>query len=192
MNPTDEYSEFVAHPRFGRTPRFTRVRPGQALPGYSLAPHHARGIIEGTAVAADLGRQCPSTIPALYYFDLKRACLDCGRPFIFFAEEQKHWYETLGFVLDADCVRCADCRRKQHRLDRWQRRFEELFHHAERSVDEQLEMAEISLDLIQAGVFHPRQLERVRMLLNRIPEEESKRIKQRCEDIRQRLKMIES
>lgn len=192
MNPTVEYSDFVAHPRFGRTPRFSDVRPGHAPPGYSRTVFHSRGIIEGTAVAADLERQCPSTVPALFYFDLKRVCLDCGRPFLFFAEEQKHWYETLGFVLDADCVRCTDCRRKQHRLERRQRRYEDLFHREERSVDEQLEMAETCLDLIQAGVFHQRQLERVRMLLNRIPEGESKRIKQRCEGIRQRWKMLEA
>ena len=34
-----------------------------------------------------------------------------GAPFVFSAREQKHWYETLGFRLDASAVRCLPCRR---------------------------------------------------------------------------------
>ncbi|MBK9967459.1 MAG: zinc-ribbon domain-containing protein [Holophagales bacterium] len=50
-------------------------------------------------------------IPRYFYVDLDRTCRDCGAPFVFSAREQKHWYETLGFRLDANAVRCLPCRR---------------------------------------------------------------------------------
>ena len=39
-----------------------------------------------------------------HYFDAKRVCRKCERPFLFFAEEQKYWYEDLRFPLEADCL----------------------------------------------------------------------------------------
>ena len=45
------------------------------------------------------------------------------RNFIFFALEQKHWFEELGFYVDADCVRCTECRANEnevkHRFQRY-------------------------------------------------------------------------
>jgi hypothetical protein len=103
----DEYANYVEHPRYGRGPRFTGLQPGAIPLGYRRTIYHDEGLIEGTAIAADLDWQSWSPVPVLYYFDLKRTCADCARPFLFFAEEQKYWYETLGFDLSADCVRCV-------------------------------------------------------------------------------------
>ena len=111
----------------------------------------------------------PATVPVTHYFDAKRECADCGKPFIFFAAEQKYWYEELGFPLESDCVRCVVCRKKQQGLELNRQRYEELFHVQERTSAQNLEMAEYALSLVEAGVFGKRQLERVRATLKKVP-----------------------
>jgi hypothetical protein len=91
------------------------------------------------------------------------------KAFIFFAAEQKYWYEELGFPLESDCVRCVACRKKQQGLELNRQRYEELFHVQERTLEEDLEMAECALSLVEAGVFGKRQIERVRSTLNKAP-----------------------
>jgi len=187
-----DYSNYVEHPRYGRGPRFTGLRPRDVPAGYRLTTCFSKNKIGGTAIEANLDRQAYSPVPVLYYFDLKRECVECAKPFIFFAEEQKHWYETLGFVLDADCVRCVDCRSRGHDLERKRRRYEELFHLDQRTVGEILEMAECSLTLIEHGVFHRRQTERVRMLLNSLSSDGDVVDQRRYKETRERLCRIEN
>ncbi len=187
-----DFSNYVEHPRYGRGPRFTDLRTHSVSPGYRLTTYISENKIDGTAVEADLERQASSPVPVLYYFDLKRKCVECGRPFIFFAEEQKYWYETLGFVLDADCVLCIDCRNRKHGLERQRRRYEELLRCDSRTVDETFEMAECSLSLIENGAFHPRQTERVRMLLNSLPDDRDETTERRYNHIRQRVMRLEA
>jgi hypothetical protein len=182
-----EYTPYVEHPRYGRTPRFTDLQPGAIPSGYRRTIYHDVGLIEGTAVESDLDCQSFSPVPVLYYFDLNRTCADCARPFLFFAEEQKYWYETLGFDLGADCVRCVECRSKLHGIEKQRRRYEALFHVQSRSIEENLGMAQCCLSLIQAGLFNRRQTERVRMLLNNIPENQGPDVVIRCEAIRRAL-----
>ena len=59
-----------------------------------------------------MSRQSPAMVPVTHYYDVTRTCRDCDRPFIFFAQEQKHWYEQLGLPLEADCAR-RDGERRQ-------------------------------------------------------------------------------
>lgn len=186
------YSEYVEHPRYGRGPRFTDLCLRKPPLGYRLATYVSDDVIEGTAIEADLKRQTPSPIPVLYYFDLSRKCIDCGRPFIFFAEEQRYWYETLGFVLDSNCIRCIDCRNRRHDLERKCRRYEELLHQPDRTVDELIEMAECTLSLIENGLFHVRQAERFRMLLNRLSDSHDDCVVQSRRRIRERVLAIEA
>lgn len=104
---------------------------------------------------------------ASHYFDEKRVCRACGRKFIFFAEEQKHWYEELGYSLDADCVECVPCRKANQGHRRLQRKYEEICAKEVRTDQETLDMAETGLELMDAGMFGPQGLDRVRMWLNR-------------------------
>jgi len=187
-----DYSNYVEHPRYGRGPRFTGIQPREVPPGFRLTTYLSKNKIGGTAVEANLDQQTFCVVPVLYYFDLKRDCVDCGRPFIFFAEEQKHWYETLGFVVYADCVRCVECRSRGHDLERKRRRYEELFHREQRNIQETLEMAECSLALIDHGVFHHRQAERVRMLLNSLPDDRDDAVERSYKEIQERLNRIDS
>jgi hypothetical protein len=164
-----KYAKYVEHPRFGRSPRITGLNPQSDLTtGKPFLHWNATNRIPNTAVEADLSRQSRATVPVTHYYDVDRKCRDCGEPFIFFAQEQKHWYEELGLPLEADCVCCVPCRKRQQGIARKRERYEELFHILERTVEENLEMAECCLSLIEEGVFHAGQTQRVRQLLKRV------------------------
>jgi hypothetical protein len=49
--------------------------------------------------------------PDLAYVDQNLSCDRCGEDFIFSKEEQRHWYEDLGFVIMSHPKQCAPCRR---------------------------------------------------------------------------------
>ena len=166
------FREFVTHPRYGQGPRITGLDPENdfATGRVFLHWHSPAGVrIPYTAIPADVSRQMPATVPVTHYFDAKRQCADCGRPFIFFAAEQKHWYEELGFPLESDCVRCVVCRKKQQGHEWHRQRYEELCHVPARTPEENLELAECAVSLIEAGVFGRRQIERVRSTLKKVP-----------------------
>lgn len=200
-----EYAKYVDHPRYGRRPNYTDLNPDALAPQVHLRPDRMTYSVEifrlyideinsipNTAVEADLTRQTAATIPVSHYFDVERICRDCRRPFIFFAEEQKHWYEDLGFGLDSDCVRCVECRKRQQGLARKRERYEELFHVPNRTTDEALEMADCCLSLIEASTFHSRQTERVRMLLNRIPSRRDSKTQALCNSLLTRVRAVEN
>lgn len=210
----EEYADYVEHPRFGKAPRFTGIDPDpdssavrlhwnahyytqaqldemERLLGWQPSfPEDGTGMVRGTAVAADLSKQTPATVPVTHYYDIDKICRRCGNRFIFFAQEQKHWYEELGFPLEADAVRCAPCRKRLQQIARNRERYEQLFHLPDRSAEETLEMADCCLTLIEEAVFHSRQTQHVRMLLKRVPDE--RRTDQRYLDLTARLARIEA
>lgn len=209
----EEYADHVEHPRYGKAPRFTGLDPNPNSSSVQLHwntryftqgqlgamerflgwcptfPEDGTRMVRGTAVESDLSRQTPATVPVTHYYDIDKVCRDCRRRFIFFAEEQKYWYEELGFPLEADAVRCPPCRRRLQHIARARDRYEQLFHVPSRSLDEALEMADCCLTLMEEAVFHKRQTERVRMLLNCVPEE--RRSDGRFLDLTGRLRAVE-
>jgi len=162
-----DFRKFVEHPRYGKGPHVTGLNPrGDFATGVFLNWHSPEEVrIPGTAIAADLSRQTQATLAVTHYFDTKRRCADCGQSFLFFAAEQKYWYEDLGFPLDSDCVRCVPCRKKQRGLDLQRQRYEELFHVHERTSEQNRDLALSALSLIESGAFGKRSLERVRSVL---------------------------
>lgn len=194
MARADEYSQFVTHPRYGRRPRITGLNPETDYGGDVFLHWHSppECRISNTAIRADLSRQAPATVPVSHYFDVKRQCRDCGRPFIFFAEEQKFWYEELGFGLESDCVRCVPCRKKQQGIAQARARYEELFHIPYRTIEQNLEMAECCLGLMEASVFHKKQFQRVRMLLHQLPSELSQGTRAKFNNLYARLLALEA
>lgn len=184
MTDTSRYSEFVEHPRYGRGPRLTTL----VVKGTVYLGWRTKYLIPNTAVKADISKQKPATFHFTHYYDQQRRCLDCDREFIFFALEQKYWYEELGFGFDSDCVRCVPCRQKQQGHEWNRRQYEDLFHTEQRSSDQTLTMAECMLELIENKIFTPKQTQRIRMLLNQLPEEFQA---ERVRAVRRRLKAIE-
>ena len=163
----NDYANYVEHPRYGRVPRFTGLDPDQSSLGWHT---DKRQMVPGTAVRADVSRQSHALFPATHYYDVDTVCRDCGRRFIFFALEQKYWYEQLGFPLEVNAVRCIACRKRMHHLAYARKRFEELSHVPARNLEQTLKMADCCLRLIEQSIFHTRQTQRVRMLLNQVPQ----------------------
>lgn len=190
----DDYREFVPHPRYGRRPRITGLNPETDYGGdVFLHWHSPRACrIPNTAIAADLSRQSPATVPVTHYYDVRRQCRECGRPFIFFAAEQKYWYEELGFALEADCVACVDCRKKQQGIERTRRRYEELFHVTDRTVEQDLELVDCGLSLIESAVFHKKALPRLRTILNTLASSSDDKAQAGSEALRARLRALET
>ncbi len=194
MAPVDKYAQYVTHPRYGQRPRVTGLNPKEDYGGdvflHWASPKECR--IPNTAIPANRSRQAPATVPVTHYFDVKRKCRDCGKPFIFFAEEQQYWYEELDFGLESDCVRCVPCRKRQQGIGYKRERYEELFHIADRTIDQNLEMADCCLALVEEAVFYRRQLQRARMLLKSAKRELSENTRNRFDDLWARLLLLEA
>ena len=174
--------DYVDHPRYGREPRITGVNAilgAKSLVGSFTFWFFGKGmtlhwrlmfnpdtLIQGTGVQADMTKHGNTSSFVTHYFDEKQTCATCGRKFIFFAEEQKHWYEELGFNLSAACDECVECRKRSQGLRRRQRRYEELHAIERRTDDEHLEMAEVALELREAKVFGTHVVEKVRGALH--------------------------
>lgn len=162
-----DYSDFVEHPRYGQRPRFTGLDVTDSPDGQVYCHWHSPvGVrVPNTAVVADVARQRPATLHVTHYFDAKRVCRKCGRPFLFFAEEQKHWYEALEFPLEADCVDCVPCRKDEQQLRLIRQKYEALSRETARTEADTLELVECGVLLVESCVFSVKALPKLRGLL---------------------------
>lgn len=183
---TDEYDDYVEHPRFGREPHITGLNPKNGRRGVWLHWRSPDSNVPDTAIAADLSKQVQSTVAVTHYFDAKRQCRDCGRMFLFFAEEQRYWYEELKFPLDSDCVRCVECRHSERQLANQRQRYESLLPRTDRSEEETLELIDCAVTLIEHSIFGPRTIQRVRTLLNSIPKDSKVRSRAKFQNLKAR------
>jgi hypothetical protein len=149
---------------------------GHALPD-NIVPHPRFGLAFSpeTVIPADLTRQNFTAVPILRYADRLLKCRNCRRPFVFFAREQKYWYEDLRFNISARCVRCPVCRRSEHRLRRRFQRYSLLVRRDDLSDPELATLVGDAVWLYEAGILEDEQrLRRLKNLaLARIPEEQA-------------------
>lgn len=89
--------------------------------------------------------------PALVYGPLEKRCRDCGVDFVFTAEEQRHWYETLGFFLDSTAVRCSSCRTKRRKLEQARRAWELALKGVDSTAKSHVAVVEAGLTLLERG-----------------------------------------
>jgi hypothetical protein len=169
-SPAAGYSGFVEHPRYGKGPRFTGLDVTDSPDGTVYCHWHSPVSVRvpGTAVVADVARQRPATLHVTHYFDAKRVCRKCERPFLFFAEEQKYWYEDLEFPLEADCLECAPCRKDEQRLGLVRQKYEALLRETARTEADTLELVECGVLLVESSVFSVKVLPKLRGLLKTI------------------------
>lgn len=164
----ERFADFVPHPRFGTGPRYTDLNPTQPFPHTSI-PWNSRDSelrIVGTAIAADPSRQVSRPVQRTHYFDIIRTCRDCQRQFLFFAEEQKFWYEDLQFAPESEAIRCCECRAKKRKHPSPQARYSVLAGLKSRTLDESEEMLTLLLELIEQGRFSSKHTNKARQLLN--------------------------
>jgi hypothetical protein len=66
------------------------------------------------AMKADVTKQKFKACEPYYaYFDEELSCQKCRKTFVFTRQEQKHWYERLGFWVWSRPVNCKACSRKK-------------------------------------------------------------------------------
>jgi putative zinc ribbon protein len=161
---TKPKAPFVPHPRYGAE----SVASGVTVPEAEILRGHWRyerdSIFPESVLIADASKQNYSVLPIKYYVDVRKQCRSCERRFIFFAREQKHWFETLKFYIDADCVLCPDCRRTSQTIRRRLKRYSELFRKPRRSIEELRLLVEDATYLLEREVL--RDLDRLRQLKN--------------------------
>ena len=186
------YADDVLHPRFGRGPRLTGLDPTEDLEAGRnfgwLSTADER--IPGTAIEADLSRQSPATVAVTHYFDRRRRCIDCKKHFIFYAAEQKYWYETLQFYIGADCIRCVSCRAATRLKDNTKLRYERLLQQQVKSPEDYLLLAKLGMDLFDLGLFGQRSVQKIQWYLNRICEQSTIRAGEEFADVNRRSRRL--
>jgi Probable zinc-ribbon domain len=103
-----------------------------------------------------------------HYSDLDRQCRRCKRRFIFFAAEQKYWCEELKFPDCSEARECVECRKALQDILEMRKRYEDLVKTRVRTEAQTMELVESAASLIEAGVFSPKGIPRLRGFLNRI------------------------
>ncbi|MCG8315269.1 MAG: zinc-ribbon domain-containing protein [Pseudomonadales bacterium] len=145
------FKDYVDHPRYGDKPIYS----GEKYSLEEILRAHWRysedSIFLETAIKADIEKQNFSIYPRSIYVDIQKRCESCGKWFLFFAKEQKYWYETLGFYIDADCVKCVNCRKKEQEIKYLMNRYAELVKVSERTKAQTKELKNIALELFQQG-----------------------------------------
>jgi hypothetical protein len=110
--------KFIQHPLFGKVPliRHSGVGfEGRLYEWWEYDPNYQPSLPRG-AVRGDVRKQVYCTahnMPKYFYVDEDGECIQCGRSFVFRAEEQKYWYEILKFNFSSIPIRCVDCRRQR-------------------------------------------------------------------------------
>jgi len=142
---------YVNHPRYGNTP----TNSGNNYPlekvvdGYWA--YKAHNIFAESAIRADEKKQNYAIFPRAYYVDQEKKCIACDRWFLFFAEEQKYWFEELKFYIDADCVKCVECRKSDQVIKQKALRYQELLSKSDRTQQETNRLKELAQELMELG-----------------------------------------
>lgn len=145
--------QYVPHPRYGAAPCPSGARIPEKELRHGFWRLSGDTIFPETALVAQTEKQNYAVFPRKYYVDVLRNCITCRRPFIFFAREQRYWFETLRFFVDADCVQCPDCRRESKAIQRRLRRYSDLFAKNRATPKELMFLVDDAIYLLEHGVL---------------------------------------
>lgn len=142
---------YVNHPRYGNKPIISGCNYSRDEIEKSHWHYSSLKYFPETAIPANIEKQNDAIYPRSIYVDIEIKCELCHRLFIFFAKEQKHWFENLGFWIGAHCTRCIDCRRKDHEIKSFQMGYQELVNKKNRTKKETKRLKKFALELYQLG-----------------------------------------
>ncbi|WP_040554686.1 zinc-ribbon domain-containing protein [Rheinheimera sp. A13L] len=142
---------YVNHPRYGNLPipsefSFTADEIEKGHWRYSTLRY-----LSNTAIPADTSKQYFAIYPRSIYVDIEEQCELCGRLFLFYALEQKYWFEKLQFWIDAHCTRCITCRQKNQNVRKMQKCYQELMKKVIKTERETTQLKAVTLELYQLG-----------------------------------------
>ena len=150
------FDNFVDHPRYGKSPHSTGLNPdGKTGSGAFMHWHSPKECrIPNTAFAANGSQQNAGMGYVTHYFDVTKKCVDCNRMFLFFAKEQRFWYEILKFNLSANCIRCVECRKPVRGSESLRKRYDQLANTADISESDSLELAAFSVSVTNGNLLN--------------------------------------
>ena len=169
MRRLDVPRTFMDHPRYGDQPivsgeGWSEAEVRRAHWSYARVNWDEKVLFPETAIRANPCRQRTDYGWRTLYVDIARRCRTCGQWFLFFALEQKFWFEELGFFIDADCVHCQHCRHAAHDEQRLKDRYAALLNQPEKTLREWRELESLGDHLFAAGhITKPETLLRSRM-----------------------------
>ena len=153
MSRRSTQNKFVPHPRYGSVPHTSGVVVAEQKIRESFWRLRNETLFPESVLVAAPERQNYSVFPRLYYVDVLRECRTCKRPFIFFAKEQRYWFETLKFYVDADCVQCPDCRRESRSVQHRLRRYSDLMREQSRTPAQLQKLVDDATHLFAHGLL---------------------------------------
>lgn len=155
---------YVDHPRYGSRPILSGERWTEGEIRRAFWAYGSVQFFPETAITADITRQNYGYCPRRVYVDIARNCKTCSRPFLWFALEQKFWFEELGFFVDAQCHHCQGCRRSQHLLRARRKDYDALIAKVDKTRAEWGRLERLGTALWEAGeITKPETLLRSRM-----------------------------
>ena len=111
---------YVPHPRYGSQP----ITSGHVYSKDEIESAHWRyaslKYFPETAIPAEAEKQNYAEYSRKLYVDIEESCKGCQREFIFFALEQKYWFEELKFWVDSHCIKCINCRKRDFEIKQMQ------------------------------------------------------------------------
>jgi hypothetical protein len=144
-------NNYVPHPRYGSQP----ISSGQVYSKDEIESAHWRyaslKYFPETAIPAEQGKQNYAEYSRKLYVDIEETCKSCKREFIFFALEQKYWFEELKFWVDSHCVKCVNCRKKDFEIKQMQVKYSKLVSKIDRTADETQMVKAIGQELFALG-----------------------------------------
>ena len=155
----------VPHPRFAPRADHARIPIAEAEIRRGFWRLRRAVIFPESVIVANVMRQHYAIYPRRYYVDVLENCRECGLPFLFFAREQKFWYEELGFHVEACATLCSACRQRAHARRALLARYAEAVREAKPSGEALLSLVDIVAGLAEAGVL--KRVERLGALKNR-------------------------
>ncbi|MCF2846819.1 zinc-ribbon domain-containing protein [Pseudoalteromonas sp. ACER1] len=146
-------SLYVNHPRYGCKP----IRSGYQYSVTEIKNSYWRykhvKFLVGTAIPANTEKQNYGVYPREKYIDIEELCEVCNRPFIFFALEQKYWFEVLRFYIDAHCTKCIDCRKNEQKIKRLQKSYCDLVTNKNRTSRQNETLKKLFVELTRLGII---------------------------------------
>jgi hypothetical protein len=112
----------VPHPRYG-----VKIKAS----GHQLTAQETRALSQFKRGTIWPETALPAHVSAdrygatLVYVDKLCRCIECYRPFVFYAVEQRYWVQALGFHPDSTATRCTACRRSVRKVKERRDRIEE-------------------------------------------------------------------
>ncbi len=151
-----KFREYVNHPRYGCKPIYSGSKMSADMAATAHWSLDRDSLFPETAISANTEKQNYTMYPRSFYVDIERKCIQCDRWFIFFAKEQKYWFEELQFYVDADCTKCVECRKAEQGIKLMLRRYQDLNTKKDRKESETHELKNIALELLQLGYIRNR------------------------------------